>query len=385
MKTILTVFKKELRRFFTDKRILLSLFLPGVLIYVIYSVLGGVITDMTTGDKTYTVYTVNEPTELEVFFDIEGYTVVKNELELTHDEILDKVKNNEVDLYVVYDENFFPDSLLENLENVPSVAIYYNSINEKSSALYSYITACFSAYETTLVNRFNVNENLNIKYDMATDEDLSVMVLGMVLPMILISFLFSGAMGICSESIAGEKERGTIATLLVTPVERSHLVVGKILALGLTTCVSAFVSFLGLILSLPKLVGTEFSLTTYGIDKILLLLLVVIITALLFTTLLTIVSTYAKSVKEATSLAGPAMILIMVVGMSGMMNGGAETNLLMYCIPIYNSIQCFTGLLNMQFDILAIIITVVMNVIVISLGVFAVTKMFNSEKIMFNK
>ena len=199
------------------------------------------------------------------------------------------------------------------------------------------------------------------------------------------TFLISGAMGICSESIAGEKERGTIATLLVTPIKRRDLVIGKVAALGITAISSAFVSFLGLILSLPKLAGTNFTLGQYGIDTLALLLLVVIVTALFFTTLLTIVSTYAKSVKEAASLSAPLTVIVMVVGMSGMMATSANSNVLMYLIPIYNSIQSFTGILNQSYDIVAILLTILSNLVFISLGVFVLTKMFDDEKIMFNK
>ena len=380
MKTILTVLKKELRRFFTDSRMLTGIFLPGILIYVIYSLLGGVVTDFTNKEITnYTIYVENEPIELSMMYDVEGWTINKNIEELNKEEIMVKIKEGSVDLYIIYEEDF--SSKIVNQTNVPLVEIYYNSTSESSLAIHSYTVAYLEMYETSLANVFNVNSSL----DLASSEDMSVKIIGMILPFILITFLISGAMGICSESIAGEKERGTIATLLVTPVKRSDLVIGKIGALGITTIASACVSFLGLILSIPKLAGTEFNLSVYGTDTLLLLLLVVVITALFFTTLLTIVSTYAKSVKEATTLAGPLMIVVMVVGMTGMMSSGANTNLVMYLIPIYNSIQSVTGLLNQAFDIWAILITVLVNIVYISLGVYLITKMFNSEKIMFNK
>ena len=380
MKTILTVLKKELRRFFTDTRMLTSIFLPGILIYVIYSLLGGVVTDFTTQEITnYTIYVENEPSELVKMYDDTSWTINKNIEDLSKEEILVKIKEGTVDLYIVYEDEF--SSKIQNSTGVPMVEIYYNSTSDSSLSIHSYTVAYLDMFETSLANKFNVNSTL----DLASQEDVSVKIIGMILPFILITFLISGAMGICSESIAGEKERGTIATLLVTPVKRSDLVIGKIGALGITTIASAFVSFLGLILSIPKLAGSEFNFNVYGIDTLLALLLVVVITALFFTTLLTIVSTYAKSVKEATTLAGPLMIVVMVVGMTGMMSSGANSNLLMYLIPIYNSIQAVTGILNQSFDIWAILITVVTNVVYISLGVFLLTKMFNSEKIMFNK
>ena len=275
--------------------------------------------------------------------------------------------------------------MIGSAESAQQIAIYYNSINEASSLIYTYTIEVLNNYEAMMTNKFDINSDLEIKYDLATEEDLSVKMIGMILPFILMTFLISGAMGICSESIAGEKERGTIATLLVTPIKRRDLVVGKVGALGITSMASAFVSFFGLILSLPKLTGTSFSLSSYGIPSMALLLAVVVITALFFTTVLTIVSTYAKSVKEASTLAIPLMLVVYVVGITGMMSSGANTNLLMYLIPVYNSIQVFTGILNLEFNVWMIVITIASNLVAIGIGVFILTKMFNSEKVMFNK
>ena len=388
MSKIFVVLKKELRRFFTDRRMLTSIFLPGILIFIIYSLLGGVVTDMMSQQITdYSVHIENEPTQFSMIFDVSDWNVEKNKEVLTKEEAINKISEGSLDLYIIYEEDFYNKILAydTNKGKAPDVEIYYNSTIDSSYALYNYVTTYLSQIEAQLANKFDVNTDLNINYDMATEEDISTKIIGMILPFILMTFLISGAMGICSESIAGEKERGTIATLLVTPVRRSDLVIGKIAALGITTMASAFVSFLGLILSLPKLAGADFSIDYYGFGPLAILLLVVVVTALFFTTILTIVSTYAKSVKEATSLSGPLTIIVMVVGMSGMMATSANTNLWMYLIPIYNSIQSFTGILNDSINIFAIIITVISNLAYIGLGVFLLTKMFNSEKIMFNK
>ena len=388
MSKIFVVLKKELRRFFTDRRMLTSIFLPGILIFIIYSLLGGVVTDMMSQQITdYSVHIENEPTEFSMIFDVSDWNVEKNKEVLTKEEAISRISEGSLDLYIIYEEDFYNKILAYDttLGKAPDVEIYYNSTIDSSYALYNYVTTYLSQIEAQLANKFDVNTDLNINYDMATEEDISTKIIGMILPFILMTFLISGAMGICSESIAGEKERGTIATLLVTPVRRSDLVIGKIAALGITTMASAFVSFLGLILSLPKLAGADFSIDYYGVGPLAILLLVVVVTALFFTTILTIVSTYAKSVKEATSLSGPLTIIVMVVGMSGMMATSANTNLWMYLIPIYNSIQSFTGILNDSINIFAIIITVISNLAYIGLGVFLLTKMFNSEKIMFNK
>ena len=72
--------------------------------------------------------------------------------------------------------------------------------------------------------------------------------MAMIMPMLMVSFLFSGSMGVAPEAIAGEKERGTMATLLVTPINRAHIAIGKILSLSVIALLSGLSSFLGVIL-----------------------------------------------------------------------------------------------------------------------------------------
>lgn len=73
--------------------------------------------------------------------------------------------------------------------------------------------------------------------------------------MLMLIFLYSGCMSIAPDSIAGEKERGTLATMLVTPMKRGNLAVGKILSLGTLALLSGLSSFIGTITSLPKMMG----------------------------------------------------------------------------------------------------------------------------------
>ena len=101
--------------------------------------------------------------------------------------------------------------------------------------------------------------------------------------------------------------------------------------------------------------------------------------------MLAIISTYAKSVKEATSLSAPLMIAVTMIGMTGMYAGGVPTNPFVYLIPAYNSIQCFSAILNVSIDPLCFAITIISNIAYVGVAVIALTKMFNSEKVMFNK
>ena len=389
MRNILTIIKKELCRFFTDKRMLATLILPGLLIYFVYSLMGGVMKDMMKVDDSYTysVYVANQPASLVVLNESEDYDIEVTEvanLDTDKDNLLVKLKDKDIDLFIIYDEDF---DTKYNTSNIPNIEIYYNSVSTPSQEIYTYYSSCLTMYAMG-TPKIVINGNVDESYDQATKEDISSMMMTMIMPFLLTILLFSGCMTIAIESIAGEKERGTIATLLVTPVNRSAISIGKIVALSITALVSALSSFLGLILSLPKLMeGVSLDMAgVYGVSEYLALLGIIIVTVLLFTVVLSIVSCFAKSVKEANTYATPVMIVVMVLSLvSSYGSTVASTNLPFYFIPVLNSVQCMTGIFSMTFNPLYFVITIISNLVYVSLGVLVLNKMFDSEKMMFNK
>ena len=202
------------------------------------------------------------------------------------------------------------------------------------------------------------------------------------------TLLFTGCVSLATESIAGEKERGTIYTLLVTPIKRSHIAVGKIIALSITALVAASTTFIGLIASLPKLMegaGGEITLSMYGVDTFIGVFGVILITVMLFTTLLSIISTIAKNIKEASQWASVLMVVVMLMGVSSLVGmGNIPTSPIAYLIPVYNSVHCMSGIFALQFNGLNFLVTILSNLVYIGIGVFVLAKMFNSEKIMSN-
>ena len=397
MRNILIILKKELKRFFTDYRMLIGILLPGILIFVIYTLMGSFMKESFTPSTEYIIYVENEPDSIfnlpnEIKNEIDGDEVVltftKNKEELDKNTILDGIKNKDIHAYIIFDEDFLNKVASYNIGEglAPNIDIYFNSADETSSAFYSFYTSYLDAIEHSMSNKFDINRG-NEAFDLATKEDVSMMVLSMMLPLLLMTFLFSGCMGFCSESIAGEKERGTFATMLITPTKRYEIAVGKILALSIASLSSSIVSFIGLMLSLPSLMGGGDSITIgmYGVSTYIMFLLVIIVTVLLFTVLLTITSAYAKSVKEANTLATPLMIIVMLIAMTGMMPGEFKPSTPMYLIPIYNSLQCFQGLLKMDISMVNLGVTIASNIVFIAIGILALAKMFNSERVMFNK
>ncbi len=396
---ILTVMKKELRRFFGDRRMLMTIILPGVLIYVIYSLMGGVLSENLMGggeDIEYRVLLHNnseivQTLTLNADLNVTFYKCPDCTEEHSHETITEAINNGSYHLYVVYPEDFDARVMAYDPasgEPAPEVRIYYNSADADSSAAYSTILSVLNAFESSMTNRFDVNISPDVAFDVATEEDLTGMLFSMLMPMLLVMLTFSSCMAMTTESIAGEKERGTIATLLVTPVKRSELAVGKIAALSVISLLAGIVNFLGVILSLPKLMGGEemgmVDATVYGATDYLMILAVILSTVLVFVSLIAILSALARSVKEASGLVSPLMIVVTIIGVSGMFGGGGS-NLALFLIPVYNSVQCISGVFSMSCEPLQVLVTVIANLVTAGVFALVLTRMFNSEKVMFKK
>ena len=388
MKNILTVIKKEFSRFFRDKRLVLSLILPGVLIYFIYSFLGdGILSNVGGTDENYVcqVYTVNMPDAFKTPFEslekLQLHEISADEA----DEHRQAVADQEEDLLVVFPENFEEDYnavLAGTSTELPRVNVYYNTVRTEGTQAYTLFAGVLSVFQQQVTPYF-----LSDVQDLASEKDMTGMIFSMIAPMLVLMFLFSGCMAVAPESIAGEKERGTLATMLVTPVRRSHIAAGKIIALSTLSLLSGLCSFLGIILSLPKLMGAAGSLSAavYTIGDYAMLLGIVLSSVLVIVALVSVVSAFAKSVKEATAMIGPLMILVMLLGVSTMFSSGSTGSYLWYLIPLYNSARAMNGVFSFAASPVAVLITVVINVVAAMGLALLLAKMFDSEKIMFNK
>ena len=382
MNKIITIVKKELKRYFTDKRTLVSLFLPGLLIFMIYSIMGNIITSkLDDSGHLYQVEAINMPASYENMYEASDMNVKIRKSGKTLDESIEDLKNGVIDLVIAYPEDF---EAKVNNDEKPNVSVYFSSTSDTSLTVYNYTLSVLSETAMEINFKFFINGDINGAYDVGvtSEEDSSKMFIQMMMPFLLIIFLFSGCMAISTEAIAGEKERGTIYTLLVTPTKRSEIAIGKILALSIVSLVSASVSFLGTILSLPKLMGGETSilLSIYGFMDYLAIFLIILVTVILFTSVLLLISAYAKSIKEAGQLALVLMIPTMLVGVTSML--GANDKIWASFIPIYNSITSMSQVFAGNINIVNFLLTIVTNLVIISLVIFLLTKMFNSEKIM---
>lgn len=393
MKGFLTVLKKELTRFFKDRKLIFTMIFPGILIYILYSVIGGAMGSIvdSTGEQVFSILTVNRSVEIEKLAEKEfAYGDVEVEFvlsELDETESKDLVKNGLFDALIVFPENFDELVSTEN-ETVPHVSVFYNSNETTSAVAYELIIALLDEFETKLVNRFDVNTSFN-KYDLADASDIMGQVYSMIVPMLLMMFAVTGAVSVTPESVAGEKERGTIATILVTPVKRWQIALGKICSLSVESMIAMLSSFFGTMFSLPNLMGAVGDMVEietnifviFDASKIIALLFVLMTYIPLIVGILSILSTLSKSVKEATSISSVLMLIVfMLLGLSSMIGFG--TPLWMAFVPFLNVAVAISGVLTASVSTLFLILAIVANVVYTGLIVALLAKLFGSEKIM---
>lgn len=390
-KDMVTIIKKEFARFFGDKRVVFTtILMPGLLIYLIYTFMGtGMRKEMSTNEGyVANAYVQNLPEEFAPALSelsAEWNPVSEEELEGAKTAIQEK----EADLLVVFPEDFIARTAAYEVtsgESAPNVEIYYNSTEAESTKLYNVMTEMLNAYEASMANKLDINAGEGV-YDLATEKDVTGQIFAMLLPMLLMTFMFTGCAAVAPESIAGEKERGTIATLLVTPMKRSSLALGKIISLSSIAILSGLSSFIGTMLSLPNLMGSAKSgmnASVYVLSDYLLLLGIIFTTVLVMVSLISIISAFARSIKEASTAVSPLMVVVMLISLTPMF-GSSEKNLGVFFIPLYNSVQSIHGIFSFTYQPVQVVITILVNVVASGLFTWVLTRMFNNEKVMFSK
>lgn len=406
MTDIITIIKKELFRVFSDKRLLFSTFiLPPFMLIVIYSIMGMAIGNLQSDIVSHNsiIELVNPPIYFEEFYnskDIE-YKIEKMASDYDINQGKDKLLKGIIDLIIV-----FPDKFNENIDNykttdeIPDIKTYYNPNEDYSSKAYSISNDLLSDFENFLlekrfenfneINVFNINKN-NSDYKVVDEKKAVGEGLSLIVPMLIIVFLFAGAMGMGIDLIAGEKERGTMATMLVTPIKRKDIAMGKMISLSIIATISAVCSFIGIVISLPLssrilLGGLQYSAVTisYGLTDYFMLLTVMITVVGVFVGLICLVSIYAKNVKEAGTYMGPIYMLVLV-GAFGNIFPNKELRIWEYAIPVYGTTSAIKRILNFEITWTEWAIVCSSSILISIILANIIGKMFDNEKVMFGK
>ncbi len=146
-------------------------------------------------------------------------------------------------------------------------------------------------------------------------------------------------------------------------------------------------SFIGILLSLPELMGGALGSDVaglYGAGDYLMIFAVVISLVLLIISLFSVLSALAKSVKEAGAIITPAMIILILLGMCSMIITGTPS-VGIFAVPVLGSALVISSVMNFTVTGTAVALSVLSNLAVVAILTVLLGYMFKSERIMFSK
>ncbi len=392
---------KELRRIFTDRKLIMFLVvIPMVMLPLIYTFMGRAnrsrIADIEGFTPGVAVLMPHDPspeaTEMLSALESADFRVLLLE-EGEQDSAKALVSSRELELVVE----------LPGEDLSGEVTVFHNSTSDYSRTAMEEITLIAGALNDSLVRervagyglppgiltavRLNSGGDPGM-YDLAREGDLMGKIIGMMVPFFIVIYLFANAMKVGLDTVAGEKERGTLATLLVNRVGRISIVMGKMLSVMVAAIVGALSSMAGLKIASRQIIGLfsgpgevpgGYAMTAADLLQF---AVVVIPLAILVASVVMTVSTVARNVKEGQGMITPVYIAVMVIGTTTMQSGDVPPRW-MCLVPVFSSLtvmkQIFMDASTWDQTLFAGASSLVLSAVLILLTV----RMFNDERILF--
>ena len=374
------ILKKELREMFRDKKslsmmLVIPIFIPLLVIgmsALFESEMNMPITDYNTIGFSYELSDMEENI-------IESLEI--NPVYDTEENLASKFDTGEIDLYVTKENNVY-------------------TINGDDSDTTTYasnlVESYFDSYKDYLQTDYLANHNVDPNEVMdiiVLEENITVEDNFFASYVINYAFLFIimaitvSATYPATDATAGEKERGTLETLLTFPIKSKDIIIGKFLSVSLSSIITGLLSLILAIISL-KLANNMFSIyegmnLMLPLSSLIFALVVIIAYSFLISGLCIAIASKSKSFKEAQSALTPLTFISFFPGMIAFMVGITTTNLYA-CIPFLNFTLIFTDITNGNINYLHILLMLLSTIIIIAVVLKIIIKQYKSEKVLFS-
>lgn len=406
-KKIRKIYFKELLEVYRDKRTLFStILLPLILYPVLFIGVSSLMTRQTQKmeEETKVIALENFADFLQNPNDELNYVVENIQQKLTSNERIKIFNNVQTDI-----DSLLKDGVIHTIVKLDSVSLiepqtYYfeykfDGSSEKSSMALDEVKKIIGEFEKDLL-RVRLSKITNLAENeaflnplsqeakmtnVASSQQMLGMVMGRILPYLLIMLLISGGAVVATDLVAGEKERKTLETLLVSSVSRNEIVWGKFLTIVTASLVNVFVNMFSMYFSFRQMVsqvGGSMVGANIPLSSFFWVLLSLLPMVLLFSALLLTISTYSRNMKEARSYESPIMLVAMMLAMVSMFPG-FEMNRGLALIPIINISLLFKEIMLSGVNFLHFGLTVGSTIILNIIAIYITIKVFASEKVLF--
>lgn len=376
---ILNILKKELREMFRDKKslcmmLIIPIFIPLLVIgmsALFESQMNMPITEYNTIGFDYELNEVEE----SIIESLEINAVVD-----TEENLEEKFNNGEIALFITKENN-----------------VYTINGDDTDTATYATNLAegYFNAYKEYLQTDYLANNNVNpedVLNIIVLEENISVeenffssYVMNYAFLFIIMAITVSATYP-ATDATAGEKERGTLETLLTFPIKSKDIIIGKFLSVSLSSMITGLLSLILAILSL-KIANNMFSIyeevnLMLPASSLIFAIIVIIAYSFLISGLCIAIASSSKTFKEAQSALTPLTFISFFPGMIAFMIGITTTNLFAL-IPFLNYTLIFTDITNGTINYVHILLMLLSTIIIIAIVLKVIIKQYKSERVLF--
>lgn len=394
-----TLYKKEILDVIRDKKTILTMVVLPILLYpLLFLVIMQVMTLVMEEQEASTYYIAYDNVEKEHKQALNDW-IAGEEDELEYileekksDNPQEDLKNENIDAYITVEEN----------ESQIEYVIHYMYADTNSNTAAGMLEEEIESYSICVAEEnvrkqgMDVNEVLYpvvaILDDQSSNESALGSLFGGFIPFLLITSIVMGCIYPAIDTTAGEKERGTLETLLTLPVGNMELIASKFLSVATIAVFSVFmnvVSMSGVVLYLYSTMtalsdgATDLELGSF-IPAILITVFCVIAFALFISAVTMIICSFAKSFKEANNYVTPISLVVMLISYVGLIPT-IELNETMALVPVANICLLVKNLLVFKYDFTLIALVLLSNVVYAFISIWILGKIYNSESILFGE
>ena len=376
---LLNILKKELRELFRDKKSLaMMLVIP---IFIPLLVIG-----MSALFDTQVNRNIEEFNKIGFAYQLseEEKEIAENiDIEVTYgteEELKQKYENSEINLYVTKENNNY----ILNTGSSDNDTYAMNLMETYFDSLKQYMQANYLSN-----NNINPNEVLNIinvEENIFEEDNYFTSYIKNYAFLFIIMAITVSATYPATDTTAGEKERGTLETLLTFPIKSKDIIVGKFLGVSISSIVTGVISLILAVISLV-IAGNMFSIYN-GIDimfsgtSLIFAIIVIIAYSFFISGLCISIASKSKTFKEAQSALTPLTFISFFPGMIAFMVG-IETTPILSIIPFLNFTLLFTDISNGNINLLNLVLMAISTIIYITIVLKLIIKQYKSENVLF--
>ena len=393
---IKTIAKKEVVEFVRDWRTIVAIIIIPILMFPVLFIVFPVLLESEAAELDNKVVNIEIQSNQYPMYLIESFNESYTKLTYVNatfnDSLslplsdLDRVRNMEIDAIL----------RLNYTDDVWYYSVIHLSTSESSTEAKNRIISSLITFENNITELRISEGGLEVdstldplrwdgdvsKADVATEGEQAGLILSLFIPLVLAIWTFSSAIQPSIDMTAGERERGTLEALLGLPCTRNELLLGKWLGVATITGVGVLLQIVGLLFAIGYLASSDFiGIPALSIGAIILIIISIMLFAVMVVALELALAMRSHSVKEAGSILGPAIILIIFPALFTQVINLDGIESFWFGIPVINILLALRELLLDRVIIEHVAIWIASSVLYASLAAYYAAKQFKREDI----